>query len=111
MAFRQTIHYKLSVTIALCAILVASISSFIVYQLNYTGEIKRSYLDIKNLMAAVEKTAAVAAFSGNQQIANDVVNSLILNPLIRHATINGHNHLLISAGKKTQRYRIKTTAI
>ncbi|QKJ65300.1 GGDEF domain-containing protein [Deefgea piscis] len=107
MAFRQTIHYKLSVTIALCAILVASISSFIVYQLNYASEIKHSYSDIKNLMAAVEKTAAVAAFSGNQQIATDVVNSLILNPLIRHATINGHNRLLISAGKKSTDVELK----
>ena len=101
MAFRQTIHYKLSMTIALCAILVASISSFIIYQLNYANEIKHSYLDIKNLMAAVEKTAAVAAFSGNQQIASDVINSLILNPLIRNANMNGHNHLQIAAGKKS----------
>ncbi|MBC7207913.1 MAG: diguanylate cyclase, partial [Methyloversatilis sp.] len=62
-------------------------------------ERERMQRHLAELMATVERTASVAAFARDEQLANEVAQGLLLNDAVARVVITEADHVLASAGE------------
>jgi len=81
------LHRQLVLTVSSAMLLLASITAIIVYIYEY----KHAQLVTKNtltqLIDTVSRTAAIAAYANNEQIAQDVLHGLLNNAIIQSVKI------------------------
>lgn len=98
MKFRS-LNKKLSISVLLVTITLAVIASGLSFVTELDRADNQTEVMLNQLLDTVEITAAVAAFSRNEQIGQDVLNGLLKNDIIYEAQINGENSFDLKRSK------------
>ena len=85
---------RLLLIVFVSALVIGGITLMLILNITYRHERAENEQQIKQLMETVSYTAAIAAYSGNTEIANDVVKGLMLNNVV--CQINLRNNLSLS---------------
>lgn len=94
------LHHKLVIFILSSAIFVAVIATSLSYITEYNHSKRQTEVMLLQLMDTVESTAAIAAYTRDKVIAEDVINGLLRNEIVYKASIISDRGLL--AEKKRQ---------
>ena len=86
MKFRS-LNKKLSLSVLTIAIILASIASVVSFVAELERASEQTEVMLNQLLDTVEGTAAIAAYSRNQQIAEDVLKGLLKNDIVYEAKI------------------------
>ncbi|HEY1182179.1 MAG TPA: sensor domain-containing diguanylate cyclase [Rhodocyclaceae bacterium] len=76
---RDSLERKLIVALCVAALLFSVVAGAVQFAYSYQHELERSRSALDNLAATVHSSAAIAAFVGNDAIANDVIEGLLRN--------------------------------
>ncbi|GAA5182194.1 hypothetical protein GCM10025771_30910 [Niveibacterium umoris] len=90
----HTLEGLLSALVGGTALVLAIVAGLFVYVMQYRHSAQESAEMVQSLVATVERSAAVAAFAGNIEIANDVVSGLLNNEVVASARLIGNNSTL-----------------
>ncbi len=85
---------RLMLIVFISALVIGGITLLLILNITYRHEREENEQQIKQLMETVSYTAAIAAYSGNTEIANDVVKGLMLNNVV--CQINLRNNLSLN---------------
>ncbi|HWU84540.1 MAG TPA: hypothetical protein VN028_04315, partial [Rhodocyclaceae bacterium] len=81
-ALRDSLERKLILTLCAAALMFSAVAGAVQFSHSYSQEVQRSRTALDNLAATVHSSASIAAFVGNDAIANDVIEGLLRNPEI-----------------------------
>jgi nitrogen fixation/metabolism regulation signal transduction histidine kinase len=99
---RRHIHHKLARSVFWGTTLLAAVISVVFW----VGELKRSSdktaVMLNQLLDTVESTAAIAAYSGNRQIGEDVLKGLLRNDIVHSAQISNGQGLELAVVRSTE---------
>jgi hypothetical protein len=84
----KSLHVKVSLAVASAALIVMLVSSFFFYQRIYRSSLADSERSVKQLLETVSATAAIAAYVGNNELAEQVVSGLTKNDIVEGAEIH-----------------------
>ncbi len=90
----RTLQALLSALVGGTALLLAVVASLFVYSAQYRQSAKESGEMVQSLVSTVERSAAVAVFAGNVEIATDVVSGLLSNEVVASATLKSNSGIL-----------------
>lgn len=93
------LHIKLALVVASGAMILASVSSWWMYSRSYELSVSDSTRSVQQLLATLEETAKIAAYVSNTELAQQVVNGLILNDIVLGARLKNQEQLNVVAGK------------
>ncbi len=97
----RSLHIKVSVSVAAAAMLVVALSAQFFYQRSYEKSFADSQRSVRQLLETVEATAAIAAYVGNRELAQQVVTGLTQNDIVVGARIQAENEVIGRDGKST----------
>jgi diguanylate cyclase (GGDEF)-like protein/PAS domain S-box-containing protein len=95
MAGFQSIQKRLALIVALGSLVVASVVGLLAFSFEYRNQHQQARQLQDQLVATVIASASVGAFAGNQDIAKEVTDGLLVNPIIASVEIeslNGFHH-------------------
>ena len=95
----KSLHIKVSLSVAAAALLVVLLSSQFFYQRDYEKSFAQSERSVLQLLETVQPTAAIAAYVGNRELAQQVVTGLTQNDIVVGAKIIAGNEVIGDDGK------------
>lgn len=95
----RSLHIKVSLSVATAALLVVALSSQYFYQHSYQQSFADSERSVQQLLETVRATAAIAAYVGNRELAQQVVDGLAQNDIVTGARITVGNEVIGQQGK------------
>ncbi|NOQ64457.1 MAG: diguanylate cyclase [Methyloprofundus sp.] len=95
------LHHKLVFYVLCSALFIATIAISLSFMNEFNRSKERTVITLNQLMDTVEKTAAIAAYSRDKVIAQDVIEGLLRNDIIYQASISSEQQLLASKSKQT----------
>lgn len=95
----KSLHIKVSLSVAAAALFVVVLSSQFFYQRSYENSFNDSKRSVQQLLETVQTTAAIAAYVGNREMAQQVVSGLTQNDIVVGATIIANNEIIGQGGK------------
>lgn len=87
------IVFSSTVLIGICTVLM-------IFFITFRNDLQTSKTQTEQMMDAVEYSAEIASYSGNGEIANDVIKGLLRSDHVCSATLSGSNNLHIASGKQ-----------
>lgn len=97
----KSLHIKLSLSVAAAALFVVILSSHFFYQRSYENSFADSERSVQQLLETVSNTAAIAAYVGNRELAQEVVAGLSINDIVVGAQIRAGDEVIGQQGKTT----------
>ena len=97
----KSLHIKVSLSVAAAALFVVVLSSQFFYQRSYENSFADSERSVQQLLETVQATAAIAAYVGNRELAQQVVTGLTQNDIVVGAKIIANNEIIGQDGKTT----------
>src|SRR5690606_22181279 len=97
----KSLHMKVSISVAAAALFVVMVTSYFFYQRAYQSSFADSERSVQQLLETVSTTAAIAAYVGNQELAQQVVDGLSINDIVVGAKIVTGSQILGQQGKTT----------
>lgn len=98
----KNLHHKLIFYIFLAALIFISVVTFISFRIEMNHANQKAAIMINQLIDTIEPTAAIAVYSNNAQIAQDVLNGLLRNDVVYKAVITSDQGLSLEKTKGTQ---------
>ncbi|RZA00843.1 MAG: HAMP domain-containing protein, partial [Moraxellaceae bacterium] len=95
----KSLHIKLSLAVAAAALLIMLASSYFFYKRIYESSLADSKRSVNQLLETVSTTAAIAAYVGNKELAQEVVTGLTKNDIVEGAKITANNEVISTHGK------------
>ena len=95
----KSLHIKLSLSVAAAALFVVILSSYFFYKRSYENSFADSERSVRQLLETVSNTAAIAAYVGNRELAQEVVAGLSINDIVVGAQIRAGNEIIGQQGK------------
>tara|TARA_R110002153_G_scaffold158947_3_gene311084 strand:+ start:2859 stop:4454 length:1596 start_codon:yes stop_codon:yes gene_type:complete len=95
------LYIRVALAIALVALVVSFFASALSYYLGLETRQQSSYLLAKQLSKTVEKTAVIAAYVNDPELAQEIVNGLAINPSIKGAKLSNNRGLEVISGEFT----------
>lgn len=83
----KSLHVKVSLSVAAAALFVVMLTSQYFYKRSYENSFSESERSVQQLLQTVSTTAAIAAYVGNKQLAQDVITGLNKNDIVIGARI------------------------
>lgn len=83
----KSLHVKVSLTVATAALFIMVVSSYFFYQRIYENSLTESERSVHQLLETVSTTAAIAAYVGNKELAQEVVSGLTKNDIVIGAEV------------------------
>ncbi|MBW8182570.1 GGDEF domain-containing protein [Shewanella nanhaiensis] len=80
--FSRKLYFKVAAAIAVGAAIIAALSSFAFYFGEVTRIEERARADIHQLVKTVEKTATIAVYVQDQELAKEIITGLMMNDLV-----------------------------
>lgn len=99
---RSHIHYKLAKSVLSGASLLAVIISTLFFVSEFKRSADKTVVMLNQLLDTVESTAAIAAYTGNQQIGDDVLKGLLRNDIVHQARLENGRQLDLKAVRNTE---------
>lgn len=99
---KHYLHHKLAKTVFWVALLFSAITSvlFFITELNRSNE--KTLVMLNQLLDTVESTAAIAAYSNNSTIGEDVLKGLLRNDIVHEARLSSTQGLQLAKAKDTE---------
>ncbi|MFC3114564.1 diguanylate cyclase domain-containing protein [Cellvibrio fontiphilus] len=107
----RSLHIKVSVSVAAAAMVVVALSAQFFYQRSYEKSFADSQRSVRQLLETVQATAAIAAYVGNRELAQQVVTGLTQNDIVVGARIQAENEVLGRDGKSADDVRQSLVAV
>ena len=107
----KSLHIKVSSSVAAAALLVVLLSSQFFYKRDYEKSFAESERSVLQLLETVQTTAAISAYVGNRELAQQVVSGLTKNDIVLGAKISASNEIIGQDGKMANGSRQGTIAI
>lgn len=95
------LYHKLAKSVISVAVIFATITSVIFFIIEFERSSEKTQVMIEQLLDTVEKTAAIAAYSNNKTIGEDVLTGLIRNDIVHQARLSNDQGLLIEKKRAT----------
>jgi len=105
----KSLHHKLVLTVVSVMLLLAAVTAGLVYYYESQHAQIETEKTLNQLLDTVSLTASIAAYSKNEQIAQDVLSGLLKNSVVQSVDIISHDGFSLSAEK--QRIPIGTSVI
>jgi len=86
----KSLHVKVSLAVAMAALFIMVVSSYYFYQRIYESSLAESEHTVQQLLETVSATAAIAAYVGNKELAQEVVSGLTKNDIVEGAEITAN---------------------
>lgn len=97
----NSLHIKVSLSVAALALLVVALSAQFFYQRDYSRSFAESERSVLQLLETVQLTAAISAYVGNRELAEQVVSGLTQNDVVLGARITASQEIIGEAGQGT----------
>jgi diguanylate cyclase (GGDEF)-like protein/PAS domain S-box-containing protein len=94
----QKLNVKVAVSIAFVALLVSLVSSTFSYYAGLNERKTTNYQLAEQLGRSMEKTAAIAAYLGDRELGQEIVNGLLSNDLVEGVNLFGEPNMFITQG-------------
>lgn len=107
----KSLHIKVSLSVATAALLVVALSSQFFYQRSYEKSFADSQRSVRQLLETVQATAAIAAYVGNRELAQQVVSGLTQNDIVVGARILAGNEVIGQDGKAADEVRERLISV
>jgi diguanylate cyclase (GGDEF)-like protein/PAS domain S-box-containing protein len=91
MAGFQSIQKRLALFVALGSLVIATVVGLLAFSFEYRDQHRQARQLQDQLVATVIASAAVGAFAGNNEIAKEVTEGLLVNPIIASVEIESLN--------------------
>lgn len=95
----NSLHVRVSLSVAAAALLLVVGSSYFFYQHSYQNSLSESRRSVQQLLATVRSPAAIAAYVGNRELAQQVVEGLVQNDIVVGASIASSREIIGRQGK------------
>ena len=89
MKISQKLYIRVALSIAIVAVVVSILSSTLSYYSGLKEKKNTNYLLVQQLAQTMEKTAAIAAYLNDTELAQEITNGLLSNDLVQGATLEG----------------------
>ncbi|NJD08370.1 MAG: HAMP domain-containing protein, partial [Methylococcaceae bacterium] len=99
---RRHLHHKLARAVFWGTTLLAALISAAFWVSELKRSTDKTVVMLNQLLDTVESTAAIAAYSGNGQIAEDVLEGLLRNDIVHRAQISNGQGLELSQARNTE---------
>ncbi|RYZ85838.1 MAG: hypothetical protein EOO68_29665 [Moraxellaceae bacterium] len=99
----ESLHVKVSLAVATAALILMVVSSYFFYQRIYQSSLEESERSVKQLLETVSATAAIAAYVGNKELAQEVVSGLTKNDIVIGAEILANDIRIGAQGRPIPR--------
>lgn len=107
----QKLYVKVALNIALIAIIISLLASALSYYLGLEARQQSSYLLAEQLSKTVEKTAVVAAYINDNDLAQEIVDGLVINDVIKGVKLSNDVGLEAISGSLVSQYEKITTQL
>jgi len=87
----NSIQKRLALIVSLVSLAVAIVVGLLAFIVEYRAQYRQARQLQDQLVSTVKASAAVAAFAGNRQIATEVTDGLLANPIISSVEIESSN--------------------
>ncbi len=94
----NSLHVKVSVSVAAAALFVVVLSSYFFYHRAYDSSLVDSRNSVRQLLETVQITASIAAYVGNAELARQVVDGLVINDIVVASRLSGEGRVLSQEG-------------
>lgn len=94
----RSVQLTLALLVATGTLILSGLVAWFSYQQRYAEEIRTGERIVQELVQTVRKSAEIAAFTGNNQIANEVIGSLMASELVAGAQLQGEHGLMVAQG-------------
>ena len=98
----NSLHIRVSLAVAASALLVVLVSSYLFYESSYKNSLASSQRSVQQLMETVRAPAAIAAYVGNRELAQQVVTGLAQNDMVVGAKILANREIIGQDGKRPE---------
>jgi diguanylate cyclase (GGDEF)-like protein len=88
-----SLHSRLFWIVAGSSVVIGGITLLLMFFIAFQNNIQENKSQINRLMQAVEYSAAIAAFTGNAEVANDVIKGLMLDETVCGAQLFNNDQL------------------
>lgn len=95
----RSVHLTLALVIGVATLLLSTLIAWFSYQQRYAQVMQTGERTVLELMQTVQKSAQIAAYTGNAQIASDVVGSLMLSEMVGGVRLSGEHGLRSEQGQ------------
>ena len=96
---RRHLHIRVGVTVAIMAFLVAAAASFLFYRYSHSQTRSSARQTLSQLAKTVQRTAAIAAYLDNIELADEVTNGLSRNDLVEAVLLTSSTGLKAKSGR------------
>lgn len=96
----KSLHIRVSLSVAAAALLVVMLSSYFFYKNSYQDSFAQSERSVQQLLETVRAPAAIAAYVGNRELAQQVVAGLTQNDIVVGAQILANQEIIGLEGKR-----------
>lgn len=103
-ARHRSLSRKLATSVCWVALLFAALSSLVMFVVEFDRASRKTTLMLDQLLDTVENTAAIAAYSGNRQIGEDVLHGLLRNDIIHQARLRNDRDLRLEQTRSPTAY-------
>jgi len=107
----KSLHIKVSLSAAAAALFVVLLSSQFFYQRSYEKSFADSERSVQQLLETVQATAAIAAYVGNRELAQQVVTGLTQNDIVVGAKIIANKEIIGQHGRTSADEKQKLISI
>ncbi len=94
------LHHKLVLTVVSIMLLLAAVTAGLVYYYESEHAHVETEQTLNQLLDTVSLTASIAAYSKNEQIAQDVLSGLLKNTVVQRVEITSHEGFSLSQEKQ-----------
>ena len=85
--FSQKLNVRMALIVAMIGIFLSFAGSFVVFTLALDKQEALSYRLVDQLAASAVKTAAIAAYVDDEELANEIINGLMISDMVSGARI------------------------
>lgn len=104
------LYVRVALAIALVALIISAFASVFSYYFGLESRQQTNYLLAEQLSATVEKTAVIAVYVNDSELALEIANGLVVNDLIKGVSLTSDAGLNIMSGELTDKAeRISTS--
>ncbi|MBO1256977.1 diguanylate cyclase [Alteromonas sp. 5E99-2] len=96
--FFNRLYVRISTVICLISMLISSLASYFSYQANLAKEQKENVALVYQLADSLKRTAAIAAYVGDENLANEITKGFAATNLVSSASISSPPDMYISNG-------------
>lgn len=95
---RKRLHVQIASVISFGALIMAVLSSWLIYQYSFNQELKKEAIATRQLLNTIQETAAIAIYLNEKEMAREVVNGLARNSIVSQASISLNDGTVVKAG-------------